>query len=86
MPAFARSSACASSERPLLALHTFIENGRSDAATGRYKYERAFGTVMDSLERQCKLRQLAAADEGIRFRVLRPTTDGSSGFKVLGID
>ncbi len=72
--------------RPLRALHEFIESGRSDATSRHHKYERAFGAVLESLERDCGLRQLAVADEGLRFRVLLPTADGSTGFKLIGIE
>ena len=73
-------------ERPLQLLTTYVESGHADTKTGRHKYQRAFGAVLESIDRECGLRRLAHADEGIRFRVMLPTADRSSGFKLLGID
>ena len=42
--------------------------------------------MLESLGSQCDLRQLARADDGLRFRVLLPTADKANGFKLLGID
>jgi hypothetical protein len=73
--------------RPLSALYRFLDDGSSDASSGRYKYQRAFGRMLDTLESEVNLRRLCAATEGLRFRVL--TTDYSSrdnAFRVSGLD
>ncbi len=73
-------------DRSVTALGEFLGGGESEARTGRYKYQRAFGSVLEEIEATCDLRALAAATDGLRFRVLLATTNQAGGFQLLGLD
>jgi hypothetical protein len=73
--------------RPLSAFMAYLRTGDNPGRAGRYKYERAFGTMLHGLQEAVGLRQLAQADRGLRFRVLTAQTDPlTSMFTVGGLD
>lgn len=63
--------------RPLAAFREYLKTGESLASAGRFKYEKAFGQMLDELDSTYKIRHLIGAQEGLRFRVL--TTEASPG-------
>jgi hypothetical protein len=73
-------------DRPVRALEAFLRGSESRARTGAYKYERAFGSVLEELQAVCGLRQLAAASEGLRFRILLEATSQAGEFQLTGLD
>lgn len=56
--------------RPLEALQQFLATGETAAQTGRYKYQRAFGALLEELEQAVGIRALAESERGLRFRLL----------------
>jgi hypothetical protein len=72
--------------RPLSTFREFLATGRTDSSTGRFKYLREFGKILDEVERVCAIRALARASSGIRFRLLTTRIRGGSGeFELLGL-
>lgn len=73
--------------RPLAALGDFLATGQSLASSGRFKYERAFGQLLEDLQADCRLRTLASAREGLRFRVMTTRAAARTGeFEVNGLE
>lgn len=73
--------------RPLSDFRKFIETGETDSKSGNYKYQRAFGEVLDGLEKNFRIRSLYRAKDQIRFRLitarLSPTT---KAFELTGLE
>jgi hypothetical protein len=73
--------------RPLDALSKFLNGEDSLALSGRFKYERAFGRMLDELQIARDLRGLYRAKTGLRFRVLTTRASATdSAFEITGLD
>jgi hypothetical protein len=69
--------------RPLSTFREFIATGKTDSSSGRFKYLREFGKILDEVERVCAIRALACASSGVRFRLLTTrTTSGKCDFEL----
>lgn len=66
-------------ERPLAAFRRFLATGETDIRPGAYKYQRAFGEILNHLETNYHIRSLAHADKGLRFRVLTARFSAETG-------
>ncbi|HNO80580.1 MAG TPA: hypothetical protein PKN33_21240 [Phycisphaerae bacterium] len=73
--------------RALESFNRFLSSGETDAHRGKFKYERAFGEVLEHLQSEYEIRQLATAETGLRFRMLTTGSDPATGqFELSGLN
>lgn len=69
--------------RPLQAFLEYYRTGRSQARTGKYKYQRLFGQVLEAIDHKYDLRKLCAKNSQITFNVLGcESAPGVSQFQI----
>ncbi|MCA9251028.1 MAG: hypothetical protein R3E58_01395 [Phycisphaerae bacterium] len=72
--------------RALESFNRFLSSGETDARCGKFKYERAFGEVLEHLQSEYGIRQLATAETGLRFRMLTTRSNSATNeFEVSGL-
>jgi hypothetical protein len=72
--------------RALEKFNQFLTSGETDADNRKFKYKRAFGEVLEHLQKEYAIRELATAESGLRFRQLTTSSDPTTNqFKIGGL-